>query len=212
MIKQISLNHKGGFYFYSIHSGKLDKMGKFSKLRDFLYNTFNDCPDQYFNSGPRSSTLKFDPELDVKRVMGHEMSSLAKEGLKDKVYDSNHLKVQMFLLQHDPKTIAIEVPIWIKWQEFDGFKDLFQTSKPLTGHIDLLRFEDDKVWVWDYKPNADKEKYACAQLLFYAFMLSKRTGINIDQFRCGYFDDQNAFLFRPKMSKFEKNCKLTRFV
>ena len=56
------------------------------------------------------------------------------------------------------------------------------------------------MWVWDYKPNAQKEKYAKCQTLFYAIMLSKRTGIPLERFRCGYFDEKTAFVFKPELS------------
>jgi hypothetical protein len=29
-------------------------------------------------------------------------------------------------------------------------------------------------------------------------MLSKRTGIPLNNFRCGYFDDKNAYVFEPE--------------
>ena len=211
MIKQISLEHKGGSYFYSVNNDKLDNISRFDQLKKYLYDVFNNCPHHYFNSGPRGSTLRFDSGLEIRKVIGHEISSLAKQGLQDDSFNSNHLKVQMFLLKHDPKTIAMEVPIWLKHNEFDGFKDLFKDNEPLTGHIDLIRIEDNKVWIWDYKPRSDKERYASTQLLFYAFMLSKRTGISLEEFRCGYFDDKHAFLFKPEMKKFEKNYRLTEF-
>ena len=211
MIKQISLEHKGGSYFYSVNNDKLDNISRFDQLKKYLYDVFNNCPHHYFNSGPRGSTLRFDSGLEIKKVSGHEISSLAKQGLQDDSFNSNHLKVQMFLLKNDPKTIAMEVPIWLKRQEFESFEDLFKSKEPLTGHIDLLRMEDDKIWVWDYKPNSEKEKYATIQLLFYAFMLSKRTGISLENFRSGYFDNRNAFLFKPEMKRFEKNYRLTEF-
>ncbi|MBU4503046.1 MAG: PD-(D/E)XK nuclease family protein [Nanoarchaeota archaeon] len=77
----------------------------------------------------------------------------------------------------------------------------------MTGHIDILRIEDEKIWVWDYKPNAHKEKYASTQTYFYALMLSKRTGIPLDDFRCGYFDQNHAFAFKPE-EKIISNIKL----
>ena len=46
--------------------------------------------------------------------------------------------------------------------------------------------------------NAINEKYASTQVLFYALMLSKRTGIPLEYFRCGYFDNLNCYLFKPE--------------
>jgi hypothetical protein len=77
------------------------------------------------------------------------------------------------------------------------FREFFQEEGPLSGHIDVLRLEDGKIWVWDYKPKAEKEKYATTQTFFYSLMLSKRTGIPLDKFMCGYFDEKTSFVFKP---------------
>ena len=81
----------------------------------------------------------------------------------------------------------------------------------MTGHIDILRVDDDKVWIWDYKPNAHKEKFASTQVFFYALMLSKRTSIPLENFRCGYFDSSYAYLFKPEISAVRKNKVLSQF-
>ena len=115
------------------------------------------------------------------------------------------------MIERDNKTLAIEVPIWLEQNELNGFFDIFKTEKPLTGHIDVLRVEDGKIWVLDYKPNAIKEKYAATQVFFYALMLSKRTNIPLENFRCGYFDDKDAFLFKPNLNQIDKS-RLTSFL
>ncbi len=169
---------------------------------------FDSCPNDYFNSGPRSSALKFRLEnLDLKQVTGHEISDLARHGLRinQDRYKTNHMKVQVFMLENDDKTISIEVPIWLKKEELDLYKTLFDSDEPLTGHIDVLRVEDGKIWIWDYKPNACNEKYAATQVFFYALMLSERTKIDLDNFRCGYFDSFYAFVFKPDLAYLD--CK-----
>src|SRR3989344_4324282 len=141
VIKQISLEHKGGFYFYRVHQGKVNKLvNGFSSLQNYLEEMFTNCPHFYFQYGPRSSSLKFRLNLDVKHVTGHEVSSLAKYGLEEE-QGSAHMKVQKFMLE-----------------------------------------KDNKIWIWDYKPNAQKEIYAGTQVFFYALMLSQRTGIPLDSF------------------------------
>ena len=103
----------------------------------------------------------------------------------------------MFMLEHDNKTVAMEIPIWIGKQEITEYSNLFKSDEFLTGHIDLLRIENGKIWVWDYKPNAQKENYAATQVYFYALMLSKRTGIDLSNFMCGYFDSSFTYTFNP---------------
>ena len=132
------------------------------------------------------------------QISGHEVSSLAEQGLTNNNYKSAHSNVQIFMLERDNKTLAVEVPIWLMPEEIKSFQKIFGEELPLTGHIDALRIEDGKIWIWDYKPNAHLEKYAQCQVYFYALMLSKRTGISLDNFMCGYFDDNTAYVFKPE--------------
>lgn len=202
VIKQTFLNHKGGIYIYRLHEPKLNKLCKengFNKLKQYLESVFSKCPNELFNNGPRGSCLKFQLIDGLNNVSGHEVSTLAKLGLdvnKDRFRD-NHSKVQVCMLENDKTTIAMEVPIWLNPKEFAAYEHVFKSKENLTGHIDVLRIENGHVWIWDYKPNAQKEKYAATQIFFYALMLSKRTGIPLEEFRCGYFDQHHSYLFKP---------------
>lgn len=159
------------------------------------------CPHDFFLQGPRGSKLKFSVGITPQHVENHEVSELAFYGLKVNAtrYRSNHSKVQVFMLENDTKSVAMEVPLWIYPKELQQYGDFMDLDFPLTGHIDLLRIENGKIWIWDYKPNAVKEKYAVTQTFFYALMLSQRTGISLDKFMCGYFDDKDAFVFDPNL-------------
>jgi len=193
-----SLNH-GWWYHYRIHEPKAKQLCSkgLSSMDKYLHTVMINCPDEYFAKGPRSSKLRMKFNVELVKIKGHEVSELARQGLEHDRYDTAHSNVQMFMLQNDDKTISIEVPIWLLEDELPNFKDFFNTTDALTGHIDALRIEDGLVWVWDYKPNAHREKYATTQTNFYALMLSQRTGIPISKFRCGYFDDEHAFVFKP---------------
>jgi hypothetical protein len=207
MIKNVSLPHKW-FYFYRIHTEKtgMALQNGLSPLVGYLDEVFKNCPNEYFLSGPRSSQLRFAIELDMKHVKGHEVSTLASVGLFMKSHlKAAHSRVEVFMLENDDKTVAVEVPIWLHDHELSGYEAMFNSKEALTGHIDILRIEDENVWVWDYKPNAAKEKFAHVQLLFYAIMLSKRTGIPLERFRCGYFDDKDAFMFKPSLEALKIN-------
>lgn len=210
VIKHISLAHAGGFYFYRLHNQKIDTLcKKFIHLKEYLNYVFDNCPNDYFQNGPRSSALKFKVNPNIIEIQGHEISSLAKYGLENNErYNTAHSKVQVFMLENDKSTIGVEVPIWLEPDEISNFKELFKEELPLTGHIDVLRVDNNKIWIWDYKPNAHKEEYAVTQVYFYALMLSKRTGIPLKDFRCGYFDDKYAFVFRPEEIKLDKSEKL----
>ncbi len=208
MIKHVSFQHPGGYYFYRMHNIKSERLNNgLSNLKVFLNNMFEDCPHDYFFTGPRSSQLKFQlPKLDLKKVTGHEVCELTSKGLEENFFrfKTAHSKVQVYMLENDDKTLAVEVPIWLNANELKNYSRLFRSQEPLTGHIDILRLENDKIWVWDYKPNAIREKYAATQVYFYTLMLSKRTGVPLDHFRCGYFDSAYAFMFKPEEMEFKE--------
>jgi len=211
VIKHTSFKH-GWYYHYRVHNIKTAKLTNgYDTLRRYLYQMFEACPNDYFENGPRGSALKFKIPVDIKELSGHEVNLLTKYGLEvnSERYSNNHSKVQMFMLENDHKTIAIEVPIWLRCSELNCFKELFKCEDPLTGHIDVLRIEDDgKIWVWDYKPNAHREEYAATQTYFYALMLSKRTGIPLENFMCGYFDHNYTYIFKPEKNIVRGSQKL----
>ena len=202
VVKYTKLEHPGGLYVYRVNSKKLNDLcdDNLLGLKNFMGSMFDNCPDDYFGSGPRGSSLKFKTHHETVELRGHKVCDFAKNGLvvNESRFKDNHSKVQLFMLENDSNTVAIEVPIWLSSDEVEGYNGLFGSDEPLTGHIDVLSVEDGNVWVWDYKPNAHKEKYADTQVYFYALMLSKRTGIPLDKFRCGYFDWERAYMFKPE--------------
>lgn len=202
MVRHKSFDHLGGFYHYRVHDVKTKELcaNGYSSLKNYLNAMFSNCPNEFFDKGPRSSALKFKiSNLDIKKTKNHEVCKLAENGLNENFerYKTNHSRVQVFMLENDDKTVAMEVPLWLFPNEFKYFNELFKSNWPLTGHIDVLRVEDDKIWVWDYKPNAYLEKFATTQVYFYALMLSRRIGVDLRDFRCGYFDENHAFMFKP---------------
>jgi len=211
LIKKVSFKH-GWYYFYRVHEPKTAELCEsYPELCNYLEDMFENCPHEYFKLEPRSSKLKFKlNNLDLVPADNHEVCELTKQGLieNETRFKGGHSKVQLFMLENDPNTIAIEVPLWLQPEEIEIYEKLFQSKNPLTGHIDLVRIEEDKIWIWDYKPNASKEKYASTQVYFYALMLSKRTGIPLEKFRCGYFDSANCYIFKPEANHLEANQML----
>ena len=202
VVKYTKLEHPGGIYIYRTHKDKIKALcgEQFPELENFMEMMFGDCPDDYFGRGPRGSALKFNTSHEIVELTGHRVCKLAKDGLEinSERFKCNHSKVQLHMLENDHDTVAIEVPIWLNSDEIPNYEKIFKSTEPLTGHIDVLGVEDGKIWVWDYKPNAHKEKYADTQVYFYAIMLSKRTGIPLENFRCGYFDWDRAYMFKPE--------------
>lgn len=201
MIKHTSFKH-GWFYHYRIHKKKTEDLCKdFQPLSSYLYEMFDKCPNEYFNSGPRSSALRLDIDAKLENEVNHKVCLLAKEGLILNEYKTAHSNVQLFMLNFDKNTLGVEVPIWLMPEELEGFQSFFKENFPLTGHIDVLQINNEKIWVWDYKPKAHLEKYATTQTYFYALMLSKRTNIPLEHFMCGYFDEKQAYIFEPSAIK-----------
>ncbi|MCF7872483.1 PD-(D/E)XK nuclease family protein [Candidatus Woesearchaeota archaeon] len=204
MILKTALKHNThGYYHYRIHRHKTEKLcqPQYKKLKDYLHKMLTNCPHEHFLKGPRSSILKFKLNSKLKNE-SNQVEILARIGLDSNYYDEAHMNVQMFMLAYDEKTIAIETPIWLQPNELENYEEIFKTNLPLTGHIDLIRIENDgKIWIWDYKPNAHREKYADTQTYFYALMLSKRTNIPLKNFMCGYFDTKNTYIFDPNKIK-----------
>ena len=200
-IRHVSLKH-GWFYHYRMHEPKTEQLcsERLCGLKTFMEKMFDGCPDHYFTEGPRSSALKFNLDINPVHIKGHEICKLAELGSQRKRYTTAHSNVEVYMLEMDNKTVAVEVPIWLMPDELEVYRVLFDSEAPLSGHIDVLRVEDDNIWIWDYKPKAAKEKYAKCQILFYALMLSKRTRIPLSRFRCGYFDEEDAYVFRPELS------------
>ena len=217
VVRNFSFDHKGGFYHYRVHTAKLNKLckGILFPLKGFLDSMFTSCPNDYFHSGPRSSSLKFNlSNLDTQNIPKHELCVLTHYGLErnSERYSTAHSKVQVFMLEHDKTSVACETPIWLLPEELKTYNEIFNSQEPLTGHIDLLRIQDNKIWILDYKPNAQKEKYASTQVYFYALMLSKRTNIPLEHFRCGYFDNLNCYLFKPEDCKLPQLKSIQEFI
>ncbi len=61
------------------------------------------------------------------------------------------------------------------------------------------------IGVWDYKPRAAAERDAHIQVFLYALMLALRTGLPLTAFLCGYFDEKDAYIFRPSEARLTRD-------
>lgn len=192
-------------YRYRLPIKKLDKVSP--NLKKYLYSVFEECPNHLFlKDGFRASKSKFSVEVVVTHESTHELIEMAKMSRDVTVYKSRHENLQKFFLENYSCSIATELPLWIEYGEYViDYEKIFKTKKVLTGHIDLLRYEKDgKVGVWDYKPNAYKETNAVTQVFLYTLMLSVRTGMALNQFICGYFDEIDTYHFDPNKVDLEQ--------
>ncbi|MCC7568401.1 MAG: hypothetical protein PHW58_06235 [Candidatus Methanofastidiosa archaeon] len=190
MIISKSFRH-GWYYWFRYDRDKLLGHAQPSYAHDLLdyFAAMDDCPHGLFCEGPRASSLRA-PRRYVHRVRHPltQFTACGKDLYLDR-YRSSHSRVEMFLLENDIGTVAVEVPVW-----FDEDESLCAGFEaPLTGHIDVLRLTD-KIEVWDYKPKAERERYAATQVYWYVLMLSRRLGLGPEDFRCGYFDEHVCYL------------------
>lgn len=207
-VKVAQLNH-GMIYPFRISDAKLNDLaiGKLYPLKVYLNHVFYNCPDEIFVEGPRASKMRFKLNAEITERKNEDIVKLAEIALNNKKFESAHDIVEDTLLQKDDSTIAAEIPLWTNYFEIAALGNGAQltkeigSSKPLTGHIDLLQVKDERINILDFKPNASKEKWAPTQLFAYALMLSRRTGLSLENFKCCYFDEKTSFWFEPSLAK-----------
>lgn len=201
MIKYTEFKHPWSYHYY-VDVEKAHLLTP-KPLQEYLLNMVCNCPHDKFLSGPRSSALKKTSLAKTIEVPCNDVCRLAKEGLEWGLQGTAHGNVQLHMLKNDSKTIGVEIPLWLDENELKEYNLEFNESGAISGHIDIVRIEDDKIWIWDFKPKAHKEKYADMQVLMYAIILSHRTGLPLDDFRCGYFDENTSYVFKPEMNMIE---------
>lgn len=199
-IRTHSFEHRPAFYRYRVALARVAAMPE--RMVEFLHALFTNCPNHLFRetvfraSGVSRSRLGI--EIPLTRWTEHDIITLAGRSSGFSGVSSRHENLQKYFLEHDPTTIACEAPVWMESWEFADYEGVLKTCEPLTGHIDVLRREEDgRLGVWDYKPHAAAERNAHIQVFLYALMLALRTGLPLSAFLCGYFDEKDAYLFRP---------------
>ena len=113
-----------------------------------------------------------------------------------------HPAVQDFMLANDSCTVACEVPVYLTAQEIAYYKSrgffvtLPESSKPITGHIDVVQVRNGLIHLLDYKPNA-RQIDPVNQLVVYALAFASRTRLPVRVFKCAWFDENDYFEFFP---------------
>jgi hypothetical protein len=203
-IRTHSFAHSPAYYRYRLALARTDHLP--GPMAEFLHALFTNCPNHLFGGthcrASRVARSGLGIEIAPMRVKDHDIIVLAERSRRFDEVSSRHENLQKFFLDHDPNTIACEVPVWAEAWEFEDYPRLLGTREALTGHIDVLRREGDGLLgVWDYKPRAAAERSAHLQVFLYALMLALRTGLPVSAFLCGYFDEHDAYLFRPSRAE-----------
>jgi hypothetical protein len=196
-IATISFAHGGShFYRYRVALTRLSNVQV--KLKNYLEAMLSDCPNHLFQNSPRVSKGCWNFKINPTDDRYHGIVDIARKSAEYKNLKDDHENLEKYFLQNDIESIASEVPVWLEPTDFKNYHDIFKTNECITGHIDLIKVCTEKnIWIWDYKPNAFRDITGSNQVFLYSLMLSSRTGIPLDQFRCGYFDTGNAFYFNP---------------
>jgi hypothetical protein len=96
----------------------------------------------------------------------------------------NHDHILKHILREDNKSIATEIPIWTK------------IPKSLTGHIDLLRNEEDIIQVVDYKPEGNFIR-SLPQVAYYGFLIKRKFDQNV---QCISFNRNMEWSYDPVLA------------
>jgi hypothetical protein len=199
-----SFDHGGGhFYRYRLHRSKAGWHHAFGTgMRDFLFRLRSDCPNHFFEIGPRISAVAWEMYPEATWDADCDLPELARAALREARYKGAHESVEVYCLGRDSSTSAVEVPVWLEREEMGPFRPCFPSTGPLTGHVDILRINSESIEVWDYKPDVALADKAGMQVFIYALVLSVRTEIPLDHFRCGFFDANSAWSFNPNAVAF----------
>ena len=190
LIQKKTFHHHKQIFDFRLHKAKLDMYCKFPSLKDYLENIEKNCPNDLFESNKRISEIKQDAgHIKVYKKYNYacKLADLALKITKNN--KQRHNIIENFMLINDIATIATEIPVYVKIK-----------NRIFTGHIDLIQIRFNKIYVLDFKPEAEKDN-PIVQLYLYALGLSKITNIPLKNFRCAYFDDNNYFEFYPRYIK-----------
>ncbi len=193
-IESITFYHSDLRYDFRYHTGKLQDASPYrSNVVDFIRDVPDICPHELFNKDypemKRASNqdLKFSARPNTYRTK-NQACQLADLSLRAN-YDrkKRHDQVEEFMLTCDGATIAAELPVW--------FYDKEQETS-ITGHVDLVQLRSGKVFLLDYKPDAEK-KEPLSQLYTYCRAFSYRTETPLKQIRAAWFDENTYIEFDP---------------
>ncbi len=175
---------------------------KQGKINQFIFRT----------SDARASQLKLNiiSELKIKKLNNNacKFADIAIELVKDN--KSRHWAVEKTMLENDTSTIATEVPVFLQISKstIPWINNIKSANDYITGHIDILQYRNNKLYILDYKPKAEKEK-PLGQLFAYACCLSKAVKIPFSKIKIAWFDEKLYFeadamdVYRLVMQKFK---------
>lgn len=178
--------------------------GPLLPLHEFLQKLHPICPIIPLMPGPKVFRVLGTMPVQPMHVTGHPRSNDAIVGRLRYAneFSSEHSQVQYHMLVYDNSTIATDIPVWMHAWESGALPIQTPNGECLCGHIDLVSIERQRITVWDYRPRTATDKRVAFQVALHAYMLSRRTGIPLELFDCGYFDENDCFQFTPAIQAF----------
>ena len=187
-------------YEFQYHTLKLNIAGKrYPALKDYLNTVLAGLDASLFAVGFRGSSLPDTiknrlPRPGMRHFTDNSATRMTRLALTlARTNRERHEKVENFLLVNDSATIATEIPVYLLPYELAAVK--IENDTPVTGHIDIIQVRGNRLYIMDYKPEARTENGAYAQLMLYALALHARTGIDLENIVCAYFDEKNYYQF-----------------
>jgi len=184
--------HTDLIYHFKFHKAKLMQFVKFSGLKEFIISVADKgVNSRIFDNSNRCSQIKFDVNVKVDHTENKFLNSFVYSALKGcNNNNKRHSIIEKFLLCCDRDTVAVEVPVWY-WDK--------KKNRGVCGHIDILQVKYGKIWIMDFKPNADSENVdsVVSQLWLYARALSFRAGVGLEDIICCWFDWNDVYSFNP---------------
>jgi len=201
-------------YLFKYHSLKLNIAAKaFPRIRDYIKDMAETDHSKIFErSITRCSNFKppTTTSSQFRRIPANNATRMAEMAITmAKSRAQRHEAVEEFFIANDSTTFAVEVPVYIFPEEAPELN----LKEPLTGHIDILQFRNNKIYVLDYIPEAEasricthREGIRCIakryrrkpdqdpatsaqQLYLYKLALSIRAGIPMSAIACAAFNE-----------------------
>ena len=164
---------------------------KLIKFLELISTRKGVIPHKLFNEGKSirvtklATERKYEVEVNESRFR-EIITNYRKDGL------TGHNSALIPILENDYHSLAIEVPLWVEKLNFKG------KWLTVTGHIDLLQYDENEkvIWIWDYKPEPEKEPKVGDQVLLYKYMLTLMTDVEYEKIRVGWFNEKVEYIIK----------------